>query len=101
MVADVLDLEEAGLDAVVEVGGEVGDLVGEVDELRLERGALVEEVFGELGMMVGAVVAGVLDDAFADAEGEVEAAVGGVALLEVLDDAEGVQVVVEAEAVAA
>ena len=41
-----------------------------------------------------------LDDALADAEGEVEAAVGSVALLEVLDDAEGVEIVVEAEAVA-
>jgi hypothetical protein len=51
-------------------------------------------------VLVGAVVAGVLDDAFADAEGEVEAAVGGVALLEVLDDAQGVEVVVEAQAVA-
>ncbi len=47
-----------------------------------------------------AVVAGVLDDAFADPEGEVQSAVGGVALLEVLDDAEGVDVVVEAQAVA-
>ena len=100
VVADVLDLEEAGLDSVVEVGGEVGDLVGEVDDLGLERGALAEEVGGEFGVLVGAVVAGVLDDAFADAEGEVEAAVGGVALLEVLDDAEGVEVVVEAAAVA-
>jgi len=52
-------------------------------------------------VILDSVVAGVLDDAFADAEGEVEAAVGGVALLEVLDDAEGVQVVVEAAAVAA
>ena len=51
-------------------------------------------------MLIGGVVAGVLDDALADAEGEVEAAVGGVALLEVLDDAEGVEVVVEAAAVA-
>jgi hypothetical protein len=41
----------------------------------------------------------VLDDAFADAEGEVEAAVGGVALLEVFADAQSVEVVVEAEAV--
>ena len=45
------------------------------------------------------VIARVLDDALADAEGEVEAAVSGVALLEVLADAEGVEVVVEAEAV--
>jgi hypothetical protein len=38
------DLEQAGLDAVVEVGGEVGDLVGEVDDLGFERRAAAEEV---------------------------------------------------------
>ncbi len=40
-----------------------------------------------------------LDDAFADREGEVQTTVRGVALLEVLDDAQGVKIVVEAEAV--
>src|ERR1700685_2710706 len=52
-------------------------------------------------MIFDGVVAGVLDDAFADAEGEVEAAVGGVTLLEVLDDTEGGQVVVKTAGVAA
>ncbi len=42
-----------------------------------------------------------LDDAFADGEGEVESAVGGVALFKVRDDAEGVEVVIEGEAVTA
>ncbi len=40
---DVADVEQAGLDAVVEVGGEVGDLVGEVDDLRFERRRLVRK----------------------------------------------------------
>ncbi len=44
---------------------------------------------------------GVLDDAFADFEGEVQAAEGGVALLEIFDDAEGVQVVIEEESMLA
>ena len=35
---------------VVEVGGEIGDLVGKVDDLGFERRALVEEVGGELGV---------------------------------------------------
>jgi hypothetical protein len=39
-----------GFVAVVEVGGVVGDFVGEVDELSFERRALVEQIFGELGM---------------------------------------------------
>jgi len=43
----------------------------------------------------------VLDDALTDTERQVEAAVGGIALLEVFDDAQGVQVVVEAEAMTA
>ena len=41
----------------------------------------------------------VLNDAFADGEGEIEAAIGGVALFKVSDDAQGVEVVVEAETV--
>ena len=98
-LADFIEGEDAGVEAVVEVGGEVGDFVGEVDELGFERRELVEEVFGELGMGGGGVVAGVLDDAFADGEGEVESAKGWVALFKPGDDAQGVEVVVEAEAV--
>jgi hypothetical protein len=94
--ADLFEGEDAGVEAVVEVGGEVGDLVGQVDELGFEGRELVEEVFGQFGVVGGGVVAGVLDDAFADGEGEVEAAKGGVALLEPGDDAQGVEVVVEA-----
>ena len=41
VLADVVDLEQARFDAVVEVGGEVGDLVGEVDDLGFERWGLV------------------------------------------------------------
>ena len=62
-------------------------------------GKLVEEVFGQFGMGGGGVVARVLDDAFADGEGEVESAKGRVALFKPGDDAQGVEVVVEAEAV--
>ncbi len=44
---------------------------------------------------------GVLDDAFADGQRQVETAKGGVALLKPGDDAQGVKVVVEGEASAA
>src|SRR6202021_587157 len=47
------------------------------------------------------VVARVLDDAFANFEGEIESAEGGVALLEIFDDAQSMKIVVEEEAVAA
>ena len=67
--------------------------------MRFERGAEVEEVFGEFGMGSTGVVARVLDDPFAHAESEVEAAPGRIALFEPRDDAEGVEIVVETEAI--
>ena len=93
--ADFVEREQMRFVAVVEVGGVVGDLVGQVDELGFERRTLVEQIFGEFRMFLRAVVVRVLDDAFADFEGQVQAAEGGVALFEIFDDAQGVQVVVE------
>ena len=101
LLVNVGEVQDAGGETVFEVGGEVGDFVGDVDELGFERRLLIEEILGQLGKPVGWVVAGVLDDAFANAEGEVEAAEPGVAFFEGGDDAQGVQVVIEAEAVGA
>ena len=44
--------EQPSLVAVVEIGGAVSDLVGQVDELRLERRTLVEQIFGEFRMFL-------------------------------------------------
>ncbi len=52
-------------------------------------------------MLPRIVIMRMLDDAFADFEREIEAAKCGVALLKILDDAEGVQVVVKRKAVLA
>src|ERR1700692_229824 len=52
-------------------------------------------------MLGGVVIAGVLDDAFADFEGQVQATKGCIALFEILYDTKGVQVVVEGQAVGA
>jgi hypothetical protein len=48
-LAHLVEREDAGVEAVVEIGGEVGDLVGQVDELGFERRELVEEVFASSG----------------------------------------------------
>ena len=37
--ADLIEGKDAGLEAVFEVGGEIGDLVGEIDQLRFKRRA--------------------------------------------------------------
>ena len=100
-VADLFEGEDAGVEAVVEIGGEVGNFVGEVDELSFERWAQVEEVFCQFGMGVGGVVTRMLDDAFADSEGEVEAAICGGAFFEPGNNTEGMQVVIEPQAVGA
>ena len=42
--------ENAGVKAVVEIGGQVGNLVGQIDQLRFERRKLVEEILGQFGM---------------------------------------------------
>ena len=48
--ADLIEREDAGVEPVVEIGGQVGDLVGQVDQLGLQRRKPVEEVLGQLRM---------------------------------------------------
>src|ERR1700688_119091 len=87
--------------AIVEVGSVVADLIGQVDELGFEGRALVQQVLGKFRMLRRVVIARVLDNAFANFEGQVQAAKGGVALFEILHDAKGVQVVVKKQVVGA
>ena len=94
--AELFELDQMRFVAVVEVGGVVGDFIDEVDELSLERRALVEEIFGELGMFRGGIVAGMFDDSFADFESEIEAGKIQVALLKMFDDVKRVEIVIEA-----
>ncbi len=101
--ADVLAymtyVEMAGLDTIVEVGGEVGDLIGEVDDLGFERRALVEEVWSEFRVVSDPIVARVLDDSFPRAKCQIEAAMTCIPLLEAFHNPECVQVVIEAKTV--
>ena len=99
MFADVTDIKQARLHAIVEIRCEVSNLVGEIDQLRLERRSLVEKIIAEFRMLRSAVVARVLDDAFAHAKRQVESTVRGIALLKVLDDAQRVKIMVEPAAV--
>ncbi len=44
--ANLFERKQMRFVSVIEVGGVVGDLIGQVDELSFERRALVEQVFG-------------------------------------------------------
>ncbi len=92
-------IEQLGLESVVDVRGVVGDFVDPIDELGFERRAEPEKIFAELGKFGGGIVAGMLDDAFANFEGEIQAGKIEIALFELLDDAKRVEIVIENAAV--
>ena len=91
--ADLLDREHDRIEAVVDVVIVVGDLVHEIDELRLEGGRLAARVlFGRLRIRVGLM----LDDALAHFPGEIQARIVGRASFEGLQHAKGLTIVLEA-----
>ncbi len=101
MRAHIRKVQDAGRETVLKIGGEVSDLIGQIDELRFQRRLLVQKIFRKSRMFRGIVVARVLDDAFAYAKREIQPRESDIALLEDCDDAQCVQIVVEAQAVSA
>src|SRR5882762_10435520 len=93
--AQRLHVEELGFESVVEIGGVVLDFVHPVDELRLERRAQIEKILGELRKLHGGIVARMLDDALANFKGEIQTWKIEIALFELLNDAQRVQIVIE------
>ena len=49
-MANLRKAQQPGLIAIVKVGGAVGNFVGEVDQLRFQGRAFVEEVFSQFGV---------------------------------------------------
>ena len=69
MAANICDDQNARVKTIVKIRCEIGNFVSEVDQLRFERRAKIEEVFAEFGMCRARVIARVLDDAFANGRG--------------------------------
>ncbi len=90
-------MEHLRLDAVIHVGREVRNLIGQINKLRLQRWLLVKKVGAQLRMLNQRIIPRVLDDPFAYAEGQIQPAKSGITNLEVFHDAQRVQVVVEAQ----
>src|SRR5712664_2536951 len=88
-------IEKLGFQSVVEIGGVVRDFIHPVDELCLERRAQIEKVFGKLRKFRAGIIARMLDDALAHFEGEIQSGKIEIALFELFDDAQRVQIVIE------
>src|SRR6202041_1359755 len=95
--ANLFERKNSGVQAVVKIGSQIGDLIREVDQLRFERGKLVEQILGQFRMLDRRVIPRMLDDAFAGCQGQIQSAERGVTLFKPSDDAQRVQIVVESE----
>jgi hypothetical protein len=93
-----IHVEELGFEGVIEIGRVVGNFIDAIDELRFERGKKIEKIFRELGKFGVGIVPGVLDDALANFEGEIETGEIEIMLLELLNDTQSVKIVIEAAA---
>ena len=96
-LTQLVDRDQAGADAVVDVVIVVGDGIGEVRELRLERRlASLQESLADVAQLARVGRRAVLEDAFANLEGQVQAGKLGIALFQFVDHAQRLQVVLEA-----
>src|SRR5215472_9003308 len=96
LCTDLINIDNSRLKSVIELGGVVGDFVDQVDQLRFERRTLVKEVLRKFRKFRGRIVARVFDDSFAHLECQIQAGKIQVALFELLDDPQRMQIMVEA-----
>src|SRR6185437_15072232 len=94
--AQILEIDELGTNAVVDVVIVVGNLVGQVGDLRFEAGlAPVEETLTELAQLAGVTYRTMFEDAFTALEGQVETTELRIALFQLIHHAQGLDVVLE------
>ena len=90
-------VDQLRADAIIDIMVVVGDLVGEIGDLRLEPRLLaLEEALAQLAQLARIAHRAVLEDSLAALEGEIEAAELRVVLLELIHHAQRLQVVLEA-----
>src|SRR2546425_134796 len=87
--------------AILRSRGVVCNFIDPVDELRFEGRAQIEKVFGQLRNFRDGIIVRMLDDPFTNFKREIQAGKIEVALFELFDDTERVQIVIETTAVRA
>jgi hypothetical protein len=96
-----IEIEKLCFPGVIEVRGVVGDFVDPIDELTFERRTELEKILGEMRKFRGGVIVRVLDDAFANLKGEIQAGEIKIGTFKLFDDAQCLEIVIEARAVSA
>jgi len=96
-----IEIEELRFARIIEVCGVVGNFIDPIDELTFERRAKFEQIFGKVWEFRGTVIVRMLDDAFANLEGEIQAGKIEIGTLKLFDDAKRLEIVIEARAVRA
>jgi len=94
-----IEIEKLCFPGVVEVRRVVRDFIDPIDELTFEGRAKIEQVVSEMGEFRGGVIVRVLNDSFANLEGEIQAGKIEIRTLELFDDAERLKIVIEARTV--
>src|ERR1700733_745595 len=84
-----------GFVTIVEIGGVVSDLIGNIDKLCLKRRTKIKQVLDQFRMLLSLIIVRVFDDPLADFESQIEPAKGCIACLKVFHDAQGVQIMVK------
>jgi len=96
-----IEIEKLCFAGVVDVRSVVSDFVHPIDKLAFERRAKIEKIFSKKRKFGSGVIVGVLDDAFANFEGEIQAGKIEIGTFELFDDAQRLEIVIKARAVGA
>src|SRR6185437_13933698 len=96
-LAEACHIDQAGPESIVDVVIVVGDLIGQIRDLRFEARLLTtDEALAHIPELARIAERAVLEDALAALEGEVEPVEIRVAVLELIDHPQRLQVVLEA-----
>ncbi len=96
-LVELLQRDQSGTQAIVDVMVVVADLVGQIAQLRLDGGLRpLDEAPPEIAQLMRLLRRAVLEDAFARFVGEVEAVECAIALLQQINGAQALQIVLEA-----
>src|SRR5579872_3989519 len=95
IASERLQIEQSRLKSIVQIGRVVRNLVHPIDQLRLERRPLIEQIFRELRELFRRIVPRMLHNPLANLKREIQPGEIKIALLKLLHDSQRVQIMIE------